>query len=70
MIRCNGGIILNEQLDELYSGYDGEVPEEKITEGDLEEFFGIESNADSEFEENLSEDDKYFLKLCKDRQRA
>ena len=63
----NGGIRLNEKL---YAGYeDGEVPEETITEGDLEEFFGIESN-DSEFEENLSEDDKYFLKLCKDRQRA
>jgi len=70
IIKCRGGILLNEQLDELYSGYDAEEEElEEITEEDLKDFFGIESE-DNDFEDNLSEDDKYFLRLCKDRQRA
>ncbi len=69
MLRSSGVILLNEK--KLYSGFHEDIDQdEEITEEDMKEFFGIEDDEDNDFEDKLTDDDKYFLKLMKDRQRG
>ena len=69
MLRSSGVILLNEK--KLYFGYHDDIDQnEEITEEDMKEFFGIEDEEDNDFEDKLTDDDKYFLKLMRDRQRG
>ena len=69
MLRSSDVILLNEK--KLYSGFHEDIDQdEEITEEDMREFFGIEDEEDNDFEDKLTDDDKYFLKLMRDRQRG
>jgi len=68
MLRSSDVILLNEKL---YSGFHEDIDQdEEITEKDMKDFFGIEDEEENDFEDKLTDDDKYFLKLMRDRQRG